>query len=102
MPRHRLTTPASRHLVEILDYTVEHFGSVIALELEARMRSTMELLADFPEMGHTRVELTPKPVLFFTVDPYLICYRIEDRTVVIVAILHGARDLERLLKHRSI
>jgi len=57
-------------------------------------------LADVPGKGHKRSDLTNRDVLFFSVYQYLIVYR-PTELVEIVAVLHGKRNVERLLKSRS-
>jgi len=42
-----------------------------------------------PRMGHTRADLTPLPLLFWTVGIYLIIYRAEETPVEIVAVTQG-------------
>jgi plasmid stabilization system protein ParE len=46
------------------------------------------------------MELTDEPVKFFSVYSYLIVYRPETKPLQVVAILHGRRDVEQLLKDR--
>jgi toxin ParE1/3/4 len=55
-------------------------------------------LAETPGIGHTRQDLTDRPVKFWSVYSYLIVYDSESRPLTIVAVLHGARDVEQLLK----
>ena len=58
-----------------------------------------EGLADVPGKGHTRPDLNSRDVLFFSVYQYMIVYR-RTEVVEIVAVLHGKRDLKRLLRTR--
>jgi len=51
-----------------------------------------------PAIGHTRQDLTDRPVKFWSVYSYLIVYDSESRPLTVVAVLHGARDVEPLLK----
>ena len=53
----------------------------------------------FPAKGHRRSDLTNRNVLFFSVYQYMIVYR-RAEPVEIVAVLHGKRDLRRVLKGR--
>jgi plasmid stabilization system protein ParE len=57
-------------------------------------------LAESPDIGHTREDLTDRPVKFWAVYSYLIVYDPASRPLTIVAVLHGARDVERLLKQK--
>ena len=44
--------------------------------------------------------LTDEAVRFFAIYSYLIVYRAETSPLQVVAILHGRRDVEELLKDR--
>ena len=54
-----------------------------------------------PGLGHTREDLTPQPVLFWSVGAYLIIYRVPHQTVEIVAVTHGSRDIPNFLNMRT-
>ncbi|MGE0280248.1 MAG: type II toxin-antitoxin system RelE/ParE family toxin [Rhizobiaceae bacterium] len=56
------------------------------------MRDRAKQLADFPELGAAHHEIA-NGVRFLTSGRYLILYRIDDRQVEIVRVLHGARDV---------
>jgi plasmid stabilization system protein ParE len=58
-------------------------------------------LAESPLQGHLRRDLTKRPVRFWTLPKYpnyLIVYNPDARPLAIVRVLHGMRDLKRLLK----
>ncbi len=59
-----------------------------------------ETLADVPGKGHKRPDLTPRDVLFFSVYQYMIVYR-RAELLEVVAVLHGKRDVKRLLESRA-
>ena len=67
-----------------------------AERLLARIDATQTRLAEFPELGQARPDIAPD-ARSWAVGDYLILYRIEPDAVVIVRILHGARDLGDLL-----
>jgi toxin ParE1/3/4 len=52
-------------------------------------------LSEFPELGRSRPDIADA-ARSLNVGNYLILYRIEARTVEIVRIVHGARDLTTL------
>ena len=56
------------------------------------------LLAATPEIGHKREDLTSRPVKFWSVYSYLIVYDPASTPLTVLAVLHGAQDVERLLK----
>ena len=57
----------------------------------------MHLLAEMPAIGHTREDLTDKPVRFWPVGRYLIIYRPERRPIEIVRLVSAYRDVTALL-----
>ena len=59
--------------------------------MESLIRSKFAYLADFPQGGHWRRDLTAAEVRFLAVYSYLIVYRPETKPLQIVAILHGRR-----------
>lgn len=52
-------------------------------------------LAEFPMLGRAREDLGPS-IRSWTVEPYLIFYAVEADVVVVLRILHGARDINEL------
>ena len=55
-------------------------------------------LAERPGIGHTPKDLTNRPLKFWSVNSYLVVYDPETRPLTIIAVFHGARDVERLLE----
>src|SRR5947207_8233500 len=70
---------------------------VAARHVHDKFREAFLLLQEFPEIGHLREDLTDLPVRFWGVYSYLIIYRVEKRTLRIVRIVSGHRDIETLL-----
>jgi toxin ParE1/3/4 len=46
--------------------------------------------------------LTQRPVLFFPLYSYLIVYEPDVRPMRIVAVIHGRRRIQRILKERML
>jgi toxin ParE1/3/4 len=57
-------------------------------------------LAQFPEIGRNRPEIAPN-LRSTLVYPYVIFYRVEGDVVQIVRILHGKRDLHRIMNQET-
>jgi plasmid stabilization system protein ParE len=94
----RLTPDAERQLAEILDYVAaDNEGA--ARRVKDALYSAMNRLADMPEIGHRREDLTERPVKFWSVYHYLVVYDPVTSPLTVVAVLHGARDVGHLLKH---
>ncbi len=68
--------------------------------MESVIRDRFAYLAEFPNGGHWRRDLTDAEVRFFSVYSYLIAYLPETKPLQIVAVLHGRRDVAKVLKKR--
>ncbi len=55
-------------------------------------------LAEMPAIGHTREDLTDRPLKLWSVYSYLVVYDPASSPLTVIAVLHGARDVEKLLK----
>lgn len=55
-------------------------------------------LADYPNIGHVREDLTDEPYRFISVYDYLIVYDPTKSPVVVLRVLHGRRDVKSILK----
>jgi plasmid stabilization system protein ParE len=82
-----------------LAYLLGEAGLAVANRIQEELVDAFEGLADIPSKGHRRSDLTSRDVLFFSVYQCMIVYR-RATMVEIVAVLHGKRDLKRLLKAR--
>ena len=98
--RYVLAPEAAADLVEIWRYIKQEADVEMADRVEAVIREKILFLAKTPGAGHWRKDLTHEPVKFFSVYSYLIVYRPESNPLQVVAILHGQRDVEQLLKDR--
>ncbi len=92
---------AEDDLRQIWRHLLGEAGLAIANRIQSELVDAFEGLADFPGKGHKRSDLTSRDVLFFSVYQYMIVYR-RAELVEIVAVLHGKRDLRRLLKTRML
>ena len=99
--RYRFAPKAARDLVQIWRYVRKHGGPQVADVVEREIREKIVILAENPYIGHMRQDLTGLSLRFFAVHSYLIAYRPETKPLQIVAILHGNRDVQRLLRNRS-
>jgi plasmid stabilization system protein ParE len=62
-----------------------------------KLFDAFEIIAQNPRIGHRRKDLTSLPVLFWTVENYLIIYRCNDGEVQIIAVTQGSRDVPEFL-----
>ena len=64
----------------------------------------MSSLASFPRMGHSRQELTSRPLLFHPVQSLVLVYAPDETPLQIIAVLDGRRSprlLAALLRERE-
>ena len=96
-----LAPQAARDLVDIWRYLCKEGGRETADRVESVFREKFLYLAEFPGGGHFRRDLTNADVRFFSIYSYLIVYRPETKPLQVVAILHGNRDVTKLLNQRT-
>jgi toxin ParE1/3/4 len=90
------------------DTDIERIGDRISEDnpdaadrLDEQIHRAIQLLAEFPGMGHTRADVKDKRYLFWAVARYVIAYRVEQKELVVVRVLHGARDFRRLFNRKQ-
>ena len=98
--RYVLAPQAAADLAEIWLYIKDQSSIAMADRVESVIREKFVLLAQAPEAGHRRTNLTDENVKFFPAYSYLIVYRPETNPLQIVSILHGRRDVQQILKDR--
>lgn len=94
--RYRTTRKAARDIFDIYVRGAAEFGTVQAERYHANLVAVFDLLAENPRIAHERTELTP-PVRVQPFEAHVIIYVVDDRGVLIVRVLHGRREWERLL-----
>jgi plasmid stabilization system protein ParE len=78
---------------------LEEIWEYIAAEsLEAADRVREEIydaiqpLVPFPHIGHSRPDLTSRPLRFQSVRDYVIAYAPDEDPISVIAVLHGRRN----------
>lgn len=95
--KYLLSPQAVADLEQAIDYYLEHAGPDVAARLIDDLEHAFRLLAENPNIGHRRDDLTSEPIRFWRVHAYLIAYQAESSPVAIGRILHTARDARALL-----
>ena len=49
-------------------------------------------LVAFPQQGHSRPDLTARPLRFQSVRDYVIAYAADEKPLIVIAVLHGRRS----------
>ncbi|HVS19620.1 MAG TPA: type II toxin-antitoxin system RelE/ParE family toxin [Planctomycetota bacterium] len=94
MARFHLSARAGDGLLRILDSVESSHGSVVAERVLSRLASAFQILAERPQIGHRRQDLTADPdVRFWSVSPTLIAYRRADAGgIEVLAVERGEWD----------
>jgi toxin ParE1/3/4 len=92
MPPLRISPRATLDLVEIWNYIADDSVENADIFVD-QLNEAMQKLSRHPGMGRQREELAPR-VRSFPYQRYIIFYRADSKTLEIVRVLHGARDVE--------
>ena len=92
-----LTPLAEADLDDTWDYVTENFGFDIADRVLESLHDAFRLLAENPDLGHSREDIAPLPYSFWPVGPSLIAFRPDVRPVQIVRVVRGSREWRGLL-----
>ena len=87
----RLTWRAKADLDQIWEDVARH-NEKAATKLIAAIQRKARIHARFPGMGRARDDLRPG-LRSFVHRPYVIFFHVVDRTIEIVRVLHGSRDI---------
>jgi plasmid stabilization system protein ParE len=69
--------------------------------VEEAVYDACAFVAEAPMRGHSRSDLTSRSLLFWTLTRYpnyTIVYRPDTSPLQVVAVLHGKRNIRRILK----
>ena len=94
--RYLLVPEAQFDLEQLLDYIAED-NIDAALKVHERFLKVFHLLAENPEIGHFRDDLTSKPIRFYSVYSYLVVYIADATPLQIVRVLGSRQDIAKAL-----
>lgn len=92
----QFTPRARRDIVEIWEY-IARDSLDSADRVTAAIREAAEMLAKLPGIGHTRTDVSDPHYRFWRVHSYLLAYRTTDTDLIVIRVVHGARDIRDLL-----
>ena len=98
-----LTPLAKADIFDIWAYIADH-NQDAADRVEQAIFDACAFLAETPMRGHFRPDLTARSLRFWTLSrypEYVIVYRPEKAPLQIIAVMHGKRDIRRILKQRQ-
>jgi len=101
--------PTDKYQVRLLSIAEEDFTEIISFiaadnptaagTIANKIEKNLELLSDNPNLGRIprEEEIRNLGYRYLIVQNYLILYTIEEKTIVVHRILHGARNYKTLL-----
>lgn len=96
MQRYVITLEASRDLQEIVDYFLKR--SIDAGErFVEEFNQKCERLLQFPKMGKLYADISPD-LRGILVMSYVLLYKIVEEDIVVVRVVSGHRDLEKIFE----
>lgn len=101
MIQYLFTEESQRDLIQIRQFTLEHWGPKQSIDYLTDLKKTLQLLAEMPAMGKNCFEDCGKDVYRFPFGSHVIYYlTMSDNEIVIVAILHQSMVPEKHLDKR--
>lgn len=100
MSVYALTPLAKADIFDIWRYIAER-SEKNADRVEQAIYEACAFVAESPMRGHTRSDLTRRPLRFWTLTRYpnyAIVYRPDTSPLEVVAVLHGKQNIRRVLK----
>lgn len=93
---YELSQEADTDLQEIFDYTQEKFGSDQAIAYLTGLDELFYALCTHPHTGRVRSEIRPR-LRSISYVSHVVFYRVVDKHVRIVRVLHASRDIPKFL-----
>jgi len=94
---------AAQDITEIWEFIAED-NPLAARRVREEILDCIHRLVPFPNQGHTRPDLTSRPLRFQTLRDYLIAYAPAEQPLLVIGILHGRRSpriLAAILRERK-
>ena len=96
----QLSEDAIFDIDEIWLYHLEKEGVETADRMVTEFFKGFYRVADIPNSGHRRPDLTNRNVLFYRIFSYLVIYQPGSDSLQILGVLHGKRNVARILRQR--
>ena len=89
---------ASSDLDAIYRYSVARWGRTQALRYLDEIDQLLQLLAEYPEIGRERTEISP-PVRLHPSRSHLVIYRADSDALDLLRLVHARSDWVEILKN---
>jgi len=96
-----LTAQAEIDALAIWEYIADDDSEKAADRVLARLYDECQKLGEMPGIGHQRENLLDERHKFHSVWSYTIVYRWQVKPIQVIAIVHGARDLDAFFADRK-
>lgn len=93
---YELTKTAENELTAILDFIADRDGPRRALHVYEQFEQAFEMLGQTPGAGAIRRDLTGDDVRWWSVYKFMVLYEPTATGVMVLRVIHGARDLESM------
>jgi plasmid stabilization system protein ParE len=82
---------AAQDILEIWEYIAQD-SPLSAKRVREDILDAIRKLVAFPQQGHTRPDLTLRPLRFQIVRDFLIAYAPDEKPILVIAVVHGRRS----------
>ena len=101
MPQYLFTNQSKQDLIQIRRFTIERWGNEQSIHYLTDLKKTLRLLVELPSMGKDCVEDLGRNIYRFPYGSHVVYYlTMDNKKIVIVAILHQSMVPEKHLNHR--
>jgi toxin ParE1/3/4 len=101
MNHFRILESAIFDLVDIDDYFMENASGEMAMRVQRGLIAAFGSIGRNPGLGHRRSDISRRALFFLAKPPHFIIYRKASDHVEIVAVLHGSRNIKKILRDRT-
>lgn len=98
------TNTAKADLIEIIEYIAQD-SIESSIEQYEKIKKVTAQLAKFPKQGRIIPELSKQNIFKYremVIPPWRLMYKIEQKTIFIMAIIDGRRNIEDILLRRQL
>ena len=96
----RISRLADRDIERIWQF-IARDSPTAANRVEDELHTAMKHLASHPGAGHRRADISDERYQFWPIYSYIIAYRCEANTLLIVRVIHGARNFRKVLGRQA-
>jgi plasmid stabilization system protein ParE len=82
---------AAQDITEIWEF-IARDSPLSAKRVREEILDAFRKLVAFPHQGHSRRDLTSRPLRFQIVRDYLIAYAPDEKPITVIAVVHGRRS----------